>query len=1249
MQNARRMIVDMSSLLWQSLLAGKDEEYGITVEFEGKQVQVNSYHHGYECAMNHLTSVMEQLNIVPTQMIFVVEGMHSKVRRKAMYDRYKSGGGRPEECYTNFNILKDMLIRVFRSVGATFVSQDGVESDDVIAYLVRRLKGDKIIVSRDGDLCALLADDVIQVRNGQLTIDNPYGIFPPKYITTYKAVVGDSSDKLSGAPGFGETAFSKLLDWAGLEGLEMLDTLIKKRELHTLEEDVASFKPMRKLIDGAESVYTCYQVATLHDEWVNTLRQPLQWKAGMVKPAEVVDDHRLVKYCQNVQLVTMANFEQAFNLFKAHIGRGPIVALDIEASTPDESDDWLRQRGAESKFDGFGFEMDSMSLTFGENNEHTLYFSVNHANTDNITSDMLLEVIKSIPKSVRIVIQNWAFEGPVLYALWGEHLKDNGWHGFLPDVMDTAILSSYVDENVSSGLKQNSKLYLDYDQVSYEQVTTFEGKSSELPAGGKLLHEEAVFKKQWKREVSMIPVYNEQTGEDEWAEELRDGEPVFIEREETVMEPKMTAKLNEEGEEVLDESGAVIMIPVLDDKGNPVMVEAVDHYRQRVQYKMRELSGEHVLHYGADDTICTAALFNFYRIITEIEGTWDLINQIEIKPQYLTNLAFHHGTDFSLSRMKELMAEDEQASKEAWATVRDYLISVGWEGTVTPVYSELTPAVVKEIVAIVLGLELKTMVRKIDKLGKLVASLDHEDAEALGQMIEREELGNLNAWVAKRFDGEPKLDVNSPKVMRRLLYTTMGLTIRLINPATETERKEKQELANACYKHGALSRRGLDLQPVSDEEYAEKKVAWSRLSRADQQSNPLPLTLADVELLKAKATTDDTAVDFALAFDLPNKDDPRRATLEALKIMKTVDTRFKMFYKPYAYIRHWKDGKIHASARQCGTVTRRWSYSDPNLQQLPKRGEGVKFRTCFTPHHSDAVIVSADFSAQEIRLMAGLSLDRELLSCYVGDNLRDMHSITAAGSMKLVWSKETYEGLLGHLDGSVNTEDEYAIFRALLAHSDKAVKSTAKDLRTLSKGTNFSAGYGAEYNKLSQILVVDLEVATALLDAKRSKFWRYEEWKKEVERETEKTGVARTLLGGIRHLRKPMLSEQAWERAAASRQASNFEIQSAGAELAKAAMGRVWDSGSFFNLDARFFALVHDELVWSVHKDHAYESICTIWDAMSQPYTPEFAVPFYGSVSIGLNFGDQVELYDDPVRPTKERVEEVLAELFAEA
>jgi DNA polymerase I-like protein with 3'-5' exonuclease and polymerase domains len=184
---------------------------------------------------------------------------------------------------------------------------------------------------------------------------------------------------------------------------------------------------------------------------------------------------------------------------------------------------------------------------------------------------------------------------------------------------------------------------------------------------------------------------------------------------------------------------------------------------------------------------------------------------------------------------------------------------------------------------------------------------------------------------------------------------------------------------------------------------------------------------------------------------------------------------------------------------------------------------------------------------------------------------------------------------------------------------------------------------------MMQLLVTDLATATKMLDAKYAQFARYEVWKQEVEEEAERCGYVKTVLGGIRHLRKQMLSENAWERAAAARQASNFQVQSGGAELAKAAMARLWDDGLFFRLDARFIAVIHDEVVWSVHRDHAWESIQIVWNAISQPYTPDFAVPFYGSVSLGKNLGDQIEYSDDPVLPTQEWVEKTIASLFAEA
>ncbi len=270
-----------------------------------------------------------------------------------------------------------------------------------------------------------------------------------------------------------------------------------------------------------------------------------------------------------------------------------------------------------------------------------------------------------------------------------------------------------------------------------------------------------------------------------------------------------------------------------------------------------------------------------------------------------------------------------------------------------------------------------------------------------------------------------------------------------------------------------------------------------------------------------------------------------------------------------------------------------------------------------------------DFSGQELRLQAGLSGDIEMLGCYVGDNLRDIHSITASGAMKVVWDKETYDRAMASLGNALPATD-YDTFLALLKSEDKEVTTQAKALRNLAKGVNFGSAYGCEAPKLQELLVTDLVTATKMLDAKLAKFSGYESWKEKVERDTLKTGYAATKLGGRRHLQEAILSDDKWRQQSAARQASNFEIQSAGAELAKKAMSRIWDSGIFFKLDARFIAVIHDEVVWSVHRDDAYESIKVVWEAVSQPYTPDFPVPFIGSISLGPNFGQQYEAGEKP-------------------
>ena len=287
----KKLIVDLSSVLWSSLLAGKSVEFGYEVEFEGRQVHVNGWQHGLDNAINHVTSVCRELGILAGDIILVVEGKMSKARRVALYSDYKaSRGGRPPEAYEEFNRCKEEVIKEFTGAGATAVTQDGVEGDDVIAYLCGVVEGSKVILSNDGDLAALMNKETSMWRNGALLTTNPFGPFDTKYINVYKALVGDSSDNIKGAPGFGDKAFLKMLLWGGDGILPALATVIQKRELDILQDDVAEFKPFQKIIDGAASVYTSWDVAQLYPDWVNTKRQPLvTLDAGAATDERVID------------------------------------------------------------------------------------------------------------------------------------------------------------------------------------------------------------------------------------------------------------------------------------------------------------------------------------------------------------------------------------------------------------------------------------------------------------------------------------------------------------------------------------------------------------------------------------------------------------------------------------------------------------------------------------------------------------------------------------------------------------------------------------------------------------------------------------------------------------------------------------------------------------------------------------------------------------------------------------------------
>ncbi len=1188
----KRALIDLSSVIWTCLQGGKDTEFGKKVMTEaGKEVLVNSAAYGYEHAMNHLEKVMADLNVTPRQMIFVVEGQNSKQDRQNLHPGYKaSGRDKVPEQYEAFNAVKEMLLSAFLSVGAQAVTQHGgVEADDVVGYLAKHLKGDVVIVSGDKDLAQAIDLPRVQHYRAGVMNENPFGDFPTKFIPVCIALVGDPGDKIPGAKGFGEKSFQLMLEAFGVDGLELMEELIKSKDLLKLEEDVGTLRELQRIIDDAEGVYMSYELGRLRVDKVNTMRRPLEWRAGMVKLRDQIEEQRLKKYAGVNRIVSAETYDEAVAWAKKQIDLSPYVGLDVETSTPPESDEWLESRDKEDRVDVFGSELTSLQLTFGPNCQYTFYLpfdNVEEEGVTNLTMEQIARFVDLVPRHRKTYIQNVAFELPICYMSWGEMWADDPlYRGFLRNVRDTAIMSSYVDENYPRGLKGNSKRLLDYDQASYESVTTRDELRSEWDGTGKVV------------QTYLEPIL-EDTGE---MEEVVTGQMVEVDGE-LVPETNRIKKMNHVGD--------------------------VEHVV--VQRKMNQLTAREVLAYGCDDTICTVALANHFQCVMEIENTDHVFEEVETFPAYLTALAYVQGTAFSLESMAEQEKDDDKVYAAAEPILHDYLMKIGFDGTRYEPIEELNPAGIKRAFKELTGNDLvgdngkPTMVKTTSKLVKLIEMQD--EGSILPQLITEGQLTTINTILADRFTGKPELDTGSPKQMKRLLYDLMKIPVRVINNVTDTERAKQPDLNNAVTKF--------------------KRI---RAGKSDSTMSP-----EELELLKAKAKTDKAAIQMAVAFDTDVLDDDARAALKALGVMKQVETRRDLFYKNYWKGLHWKDGKMHANTNQCAAVTRRYSMSDQNLTQLPKKGEGVRFRSHFKPHKKNAVIASIDYIGQELRLAADCSQDKNMLACYVGDNLKDIHSITASGAMRLKWGRTLVDDYFNTYwsdaapgsDPLKSDQVAYDLFLRLhkryKADINDPVGKKADDLRKDSKNVNFGAQNGAGDVKLAETLIMTVADAKLFLEARSAMFPDVDKAAKEIADECARVGYATTYMGARRHLREAIMSDERGAAERAARQAWNYRIQGSAGEQTKLGMGRMWLRGIYFKYDARFIAPIHDECVSSVVEEHAVDFIREKLDCMAQPYST-MKVPILGSVSLGPDFAQQIECGDSFI---EERIRKALNDIF---
>jgi len=275
-------------------------------------------------------------------------------------------------------------------------------------------------------------------------------------------------------------------------------------------------------------------------------------------------------------------------------------------------------------------------------------------------------------------------------------------------------------------------------------------------------------------------------------------------------------------------------------------------------------------------------------------------------------------------------------------------------------------------------------------------------------------------------------------------------------------------------------------------------------------------------------------------------------------------------------------GRIHTWLSQTATSTGRLSSSDPNLQNIPVRTEeGRKVRRAFVAPEGHR-LVSCDYSQVELRLLAHLSEDPELVSAFQRDE--DVHASTAA-----------------------------AIF-------GQPLEEITGDQRALAKTINFGLMYGMSDYGLSARTDLSVDEARAFIDAYFQRFRRVREYLDSTIEFAREHGYVQTIMGRRRYF--PELRQGSRVNAsvarAAERAAINMPIQGSAADIIKLAMIRLHDRLEQQGLDARMVLQVHDELVLEVPEEELDQVCGLVVDTMESAY--ELNVPLKVELSIGHNW-----------------------------
>ena len=241
------------------------------------------------------------------------------------------------------------------------------------------------------------------------------------------------------------------------------------------------------------------------------------------------------------------------------------------------------------------------------------------------------------------------------------------------------------------------------------------------------------------------------------------------------------------------------------------------------------------------------------------------------------------------------------------------------------------------------------------------------------------------------------------------------------------------------------------------------------------------------------------------------------------------------------------DGKVHTDYRQTIAATGRLSSNNPNLQNIPIRTEkGREIRKAFIPRSEEYVIMAADYSQIELRIMAAFSGDESMVEAFKSGV--DIHSNTAS-----------------------------KVFKVPLEEVDSTMRRKAKEV-------NFGIIYGISAFGLSQNLNIPRSEAADIISAYFEEFPKVKTYMDKTIEKAHADEYVETILGRRRYLRD-INTKNFTQRGFAERNAINAPIQGSAADMIKMAMIKIQDWMISNNLKSKMIMQVHDELVFDTHKD----------------------------------------------------------------